>query len=133
MEWNASYVSNGKIPYEICKSFQRAFIEGSTNYKSSAVSEQEKTDQYLKSIASQEDYENQLAGVSRKCKIIQKVPENSTLKRGFNKISTSERQRESLEKLFDIAYLHIKKGRPYSDFSELFSLQKMHEVKFSVS
>ena len=32
---------------------------------------------HLKSIDSQEDYENQLAGMSRKCKIIQKVPENS--------------------------------------------------------
>ena len=126
-------MSNGKIPYKICKSFQRAFIEGSTNYKSSAASEQEKTDQHLKSIASQEDYENQLAGVSRKYNIIQKVSENSTLKRGFNTISTSERQRESLEKLFDIAYLHTKKGRPYSDFSELFSLQKMYEVKLSIS
>ena len=122
-------MSNGKIPYKICKSFQRAFIEGSTNYKSSAASEQEKTD----CKSSQEDYENQLAGVSRKYNIIKKVSENSTLKRGFNTISTSERQRESLEKLFDIAYLHTKKGRPYSDFSELFSLQKMHEVKLSIS
>ena len=51
-----------------CKNFQRAFLDGSANYKSSAVSEHEETDQHLKSIESQEDYENQLAGVSRKQK-----------------------------------------------------------------
>ena len=45
-------------------------------YKSSALSEQKETDQHLKSIESQEDYENQLAGMSRKCRIMQKVPEN---------------------------------------------------------
>ena len=70
-----------------CKNFQRAFLDGSTNYKSSAVSEHEETDQHLKSFESQEDYENQLAGVSRKHKIIQKVPENSTLKQGFKRTS----------------------------------------------
>ena len=63
--------------------------------------------------------------------IIQKNPENSTLKQGFNKMSTPER--ETLEKLFDIAYFLAKKARPCSDFFELISLQKMHGVKFSVS
>ena len=90
------------------KIFQRAFLDGSTNYKSSAPSEHEKKDQHLKSIERQEDCENQLAGVSRKRKIIQKIPENSALKQGFNKTSTSKR--ESLEKLFDIAYFSAKKG-----------------------
>ena len=35
-------------------------------------------------------------------------------------MSTSEKQRES----FDIAYVLAKKERPYSDFSELFSLYR---------
>ena len=114
-----------------CKNFQRLFLDGSTNYKPSAASEQKKTDQHLKSIKSQEDYENQLARVRRKCKILQKVPEYSTLKQGFNKMSPSKR--ESLEKYFDIAYFLAKKGQPYSDFSELISLQKMQGVKFSIA
>ena len=78
----------------------------------------------------QEDHENQLAKVSKNRKIKQKVPENSTLKKELNRISTSERERESLEKPFDIEY--FMKGQPCSDFSELISLQKMHGVKFSV-
>ena len=72
-----------------CKNFQRAFLDGSVNYKSSAVSEHEETDQHLKSIESQEDYENQLAGVSRKQKKKQrKVLINFTLKQGFKRTST---------------------------------------------
>ena len=45
-------------------------------------------------------------------------------------MSTSER--ENLEKRFGIAYFLAKKGWPYSEFSELISLQKIHGVKFSV-
>ena len=48
-------------------------------------------------------------------------------------LTSPDKMRESLENLFDIAYLLAKKRRTYSDFSELISLQKMHEVKFSVS
>ena len=43
-------------------------------------------------MGSLEDHENQLAGVSRKHKIIQEVPENSALKQGFNEMPTSERE-----------------------------------------
>ena len=89
-----------------CKNSQRVFLDDSTNYKSSAPSEHEIKYQHLESIESQEDCENQLAGVSRKRKIIQKVPENSALKQGIYKMSTSKR--ESLEKLFDIAYFLAK-------------------------
>ena len=67
------------------------FLDEWTNYTSASASEHEKTDHYLKSIESQENFENQLAWVSRKCKTIQKLPENSTLKQGFNKISTPGR------------------------------------------
>ena len=48
-------------------------------------------------------------------------------------LTSPDNMRESLEKLFDIGYFLAKKRQPYSDFSELISLQKMHEVKFSVS
>ena len=44
-------------------------------------------------------------------------------------MSTSER--ESLEKHVDIAYFLAKKGRPFSDFYELISLQEVDGVKFS--
>ena len=45
----------------------------------------------------------------------------------------SRPERETLEKLFEIAYFLAKKARPCGDFFELISLQKMHGVKFSVS
>ena len=44
----------------------------------------------------------------------------------------NEGERDSLQKLFDLAYLIAKKGRPYSDFSDFVELEKMHGVKYSV-
>ena len=88
--------------------------------------------QYLKSMECQEDHQNQLAKVRKNRKIKQKVSENSTLKQDLNKISTSERERESLQKPFDISYFLVMKGQPINDFSEHISYKKMHGVKFSI-
>ena len=49
---------------------------------------------------------------------MQEVLENSALKQGFKKMSTSQ---ESLEKLFHLAYFLPKYGQPYSQFSQLSS------------
>ena len=37
-----------------------------------------------------------------------------------------------MSKLFDLAYLLAKKGRPYSDFSDFVELEKAHGVKYTV-
>ena len=37
-----------------------------------------------------------------------------------------------MSKLFDLAYLLAKKGRPYSDFSDFVELGKSHGVKYTV-
>ena len=49
----------------------------------------------------------------------------------YRKIQREREREREREKLFDIAYFLAKKGRPYSDFSELIILQKMHEVNLA--
>ena len=82
---------------------------------------------YLKSMECQEDHQNQLTKVRKNRKIKQKISENSTLKQDPNKISTSERERESLQKPFDIEFLLVMKCQPFSDVSELISYKKCIE------
>ena len=62
------------------------FLDDSAYYKSSAVSEQKNRSAFEK-YRKWEDYENQLARVSKNAKI----PKNSALKQGLNKMSISDR------------------------------------------
>ena len=43
----------------------------------------------------------------------------------------STEQLEGVKKLFHLAYYIASKGRPYTDFSGLIELEKLHGVKFS--
>ena len=49
----------------------------------------------------------------------------------LNKASVKEK--ESLHKLFEVAYLTAKKGRPFTDYHDLIELEKLHGVKFDVT
>ena len=44
----------------------------------------------------------------------------------------SEGEKDSLMRLFDLAYLIAIKGRPYTDFPDFVELEKMYGVKYSV-
>ena len=44
----------------------------------------------------------------------------------------ADTDKNSMSKLFDLAYLLAKKGRPYSDFSDFVELEKAHGVKYTV-
>lgn len=113
------------------KHFSDKFIKGSTNYKTSALDDHEKSDQHELSIDLQEKQQAETTGVSRKRKhITQNVPENSAIKQSFRKMSINEK--DSLSKLFDIAFIIAKKGRPYTDFKDLIEVEKAHGVKYTV-
>ena len=58
----------------------------------------------------------------------QSVPKTSSILKGFNRMQTTEKA--GLMKLFEVAYLIALKGRPFSDYSYLLELEKIHGVKF---
>ena len=43
------------------------------------------------------------------------------------------KEKESLHKLFEVAYLIAKKGRPFTDFHNIIKLEKLHSVKFDIT
>ena len=80
------------------------------------MSEHKKTDQHLQSMESQKEIEIKI---------------EIEIERDTERYREKEREREGERENFDIAYFLAKKRRPYSDFSELIILQKMHEVNLA--
>ena len=64
-------------------------------------------------------------------KVIFSTPQNSPIVNSSNKASVKEK--ESLHKLFEVAYLIPKKGRPFTDYHDLIQLEKLCGVKFDVT
>ena len=56
------------------------------------------------------------------------IPKSSPLLQGFNQMKEGEEK--SLIKLFEIAYLIAIRGRPFTNFSNLMKLEKLHSIKF---
>ena len=113
-----------------CGNFSEVFLKGSTNYRLSSVNDHAKTDQHKKSVLLTEQQVAANAGEHYRQKITQNIPINSPIAQGFKKMAEGEK--DSLKKLFDLAYLIAKKGRPYSDFSDFVALEKLHGVKYCV-
>ena len=78
-------------------------------------------------------------GDSRKAKesgekLIRIIPENVPIAKSLNNMGNlTPEQFKSMEKLFHVSYLIGIKGRPYSDFTDLLELEKLHDVKFMPS
>ena len=56
------------------------------------------------------------------------TPIGESLRQNMGKLS--ENRRESLEKLFHVAYHIAPRGRPYTDFVHELEVQKLHKVVF---
>ena len=111
-------------------SASNAFITGSKNLKSSAVNEHAKSK--LHKHALQLEEEEQARAENRRARVVQeKPPSDSGILQAINIMAQlSEDEKCALKKLFDIAYLIAFKARPYSDFTDLVELEKLHGVKF---
>lgn len=105
------------------------FIKGSRNLKSSAVNEH--TQSKLHKQALQLEEQDQARVENRRARVIQqKPPSDSGILQAINNMGRlSEEENKGLKKLFDIAYLIAFKARPYSDFSDLVELEKLHGVR----
>ena len=107
-----------------------AFIMGSRNLKSSAVDEH--TQSKLHKQALQLEEQDQARVENRRARVIQqKPPSDSGILQEINNMGRlSDKENKGLKKLFDIAYLVAFKARPYSDFSDLVEVEKLHGIRF---
>ena len=107
-----------------------AFISGSSNFKSSAVSEHVQNKLHKQALRFEEEEqaaaENRKAGVHRP-----PAPSDAPIVQGIaNRGRLTPDERSAMQNLFDIAYLLAYKGRPYSDFTDLVEIEKLHGVMF---
>ena len=78
---------------ESCKNFNVSYIKGSTNYKQSAVTDHEKTDQHSKSKGFEDKKQAESKGIPLPhVSIRQSVPESSALKQCFNRMGVEEKE-----------------------------------------
>ena len=76
--------------------------------------------------------EELVAAENRKARVqISPAPSNAPIVQGITNIGRlTPEERSAMQNLFDIAYLLAYKGRPYSDFTDLVDIEKLHGVKF---
>lgn len=120
-----------KKKIENSKNFSDRFVVGCNNYRISAVQDHGKSEMHLKSIEENDKKNAEDAGETFRKRVVTSIPENSPLLNSLKKASAKER--ESLIKLFDVAYLIAMKGRPYTDYPDYIELEKIHGVKFDVN
>ena len=105
------------------------FINGSTNYKPSTLQDHESTEVHKRAIREIEFEQATAAGVTLPPqKVVHILPENSAISEGFRIMSAKERT--SVTKFFDIAYLIGLRGRPFTDFKDNIAVEKLHNVDF---
>ena len=108
-----------------------AFITGSRNLKSSAANEHTQSKLHKQALQLEEQDQARVENRSRARVIQEKPPSDSGILQAINNMGRlSEEEKKGLKKLFDIAYLIAFKARPYSDFSDLVELEKLHGVRF---
>ena len=107
-----------------------AFINGSTNFKLSAMKEHGSSEANRTGVDDAK-HENAIA-VSESLApkhVVHEIPENSAIASGLQKMEVKERSR--LKKLVEITHFIALKGRPFTDFTNHIELEKLHEVKFN--
>ena len=86
---------------------------------------------HLKSTKQKDKKNADEAGATYRRKVILSTPQNSPIVNSLNKASVKEK--ESLHKFFKVAYLIVKKWRPFTDYHDLIKLEKLNDVKFDVT
>ena len=112
-----------------CKNYNPSFVNGSTNFRKSAVKDYANT--MMHSEAEKFDKIEKAKEVGEK--YVTKLTPTGPTKIGesFEKSgSMTDAQKECFEKLFHVAYSVARRGRPYTDFMDIIELEKLHNVKF---
>ena len=115
-----------------CKNFNMTFITGSTNFQHSAVKAHTISAMHEKAVLLRDEEKAKEKGEEFIKKLTPSAPTpiGESLK-NINKLL--DKDRDYLKRLFEVSYLIAIKGRPYSDFEDILSLEKLHGVKFSPS
>ena len=106
------------------------FINGSTNFRLSSLKDHDSSECHQRATREKEHEVAVAAGISlAPRKVIQQTPSNSAIKQCFQHMG--ELEKESVQKLHDIAYYIASKGHAFTDFKDHIELEKLHEVKYS--
>ena len=105
------------------------FVNGSTNFKTSAIAEEGSIDNHKRATEAKENKQATIAGKPIPMrKITLEVPADSVISSGLKKMEVKEKQ--ALTKLHDVVYHIALKGRSFKDSKDLIGLEKLHGVKF---
>ena len=105
------------------------FINGSTNFKMSSLSDHATTDGHTRAIREQENEKAIAAGFTvAPRKVVQEAPTYSAIGAGFKRMGETEKT--ALKKLFDIEHHIAVKGRRFTDFKDHIQFEKIRVVKF---
>ena len=106
------------------------FINGSTNFRLSSLKDHHSSECHQRATREKEHEGAIAAGISlAPRKVIQQIPSNSAIKQCFQQMG--ELEKDSVQKLHEIAYYIASKGHAFTDFKDHIELEKMHEVKYS--
>ena len=108
------------------------FVNSSTNFRISSLSDHATSDGHTRAIREQENEKAIAAGLTvAPHKVVQETPTYSAIGPGFKRIREAEKR--ALIKLFDIAHHIAVKRRLFTDFKDHIQLEKIHGVKFQSS
>ena len=109
-----------------------AVINGSVNFKKSALNEHALLECHDKGIAEVKHKRGVAAGQSLPLKyVVHKVPADSAIASGMQKMG--DKEKVGVKKLMDIASFIALKRRPFTDFKDYIEFENLHEVKFDTN
>ena len=105
------------------------FINGSTNFKMSSLSDDATTDGHTHAVREQENEKAVAGGLTvTSRKVFQETPTYSAIGVVFKRMGKTKKT--ALKKLFNIVYHIAVKGRQFTDFKDHIQLEKIHGVSF---
>ena len=121
-----------KSKIELMQTYSDTFINGSTNYRISALEDHAKSDCHKKAVNEQEESQAKASGAKTPLrKVVHTLPKDAPIQKGLSQMEKTEH--EALVKLFHIAYYIALKGHAFTDFRDMIELEKLHKVKFQAS
>ena len=112
-----------------CQNYNENFVKACTNFHKSAVIDHAKSEMHMKSLEHQETENPRESSQAFFTKTVAAAAGTALGDSPKKMGQTSNIQQKGIEKLLHIAYFIASKGCPYTDFSDLVELAKLHEVK----
>ena len=111
-----------KSKIELMQTYSDTFINGSTNYRISALEDHAKSDCHKKAVNEQEESQAKASGAKTPLrKVVHTLPNDDPIQRGLRQMEKTEH--EALVKLFHIAYYIALKGHAFTDFKDMIEFE----------